>query len=209
MVLAAFSSASSQTSEKVEPQASDSSPPKLTSAVEETNSVRTTAEETPEEPEVWIHLVGGRRVQVDELTELADGFWYKRGNVSTFLERESVTRVERITATKPNSVADPSRSTGSWKLSDAGKVGSFFMERFGRRLPVGAFGQSDLHNRWGLDHRNSMDVSLHPDSPEGRALIAFLRSEGIPFLAFRGPIPGVSTGPHIHVGNPSPRVGRR
>lgn len=209
MVLAAFTSASSQTSAKVEPQDSDSSLTKLTSAVEETNSVRTTAEETPEEPAVWIHLVGGGRLQVDELTELADGFWYKRGNVSTFLERERVARVERVTATRPNSVADPSRSTGAWKLSDAAKVLSFFMERFGRRLPVGAFGQSDLHTRWGLDHRNSMDISLHPDSPEGRALIAFLRSEGIPFLAFRGPIPGVSTGPHIHVGDPSPRVGRK
>jgi hypothetical protein len=37
--------------------------------------------------------------------------------------------------------------------------------------------------------------------PEGRALIKFLRSEGIPFLAFRGPIPGVATGPHIHIVN--------
>jgi hypothetical protein len=54
-----------------------------------------------------------------------------------------------------------------------------------------------------------MDVGLHPDSAEGRALIEFLRNESIPFLAFRGPIPGVATGPHIHIGNRSPRISGR
>ena len=65
--------------------------------------------------------------------------------------------------------------------------------------------KSDLHTRWGLDHRNGMDVGLHPDSVEGRALIEFLRAESIPFLVFRGPVPGVATGPHIHIGMPSHR----
>ena len=32
------------------------------------------------------------------------------------------------------------------------------------------------------------------------ALIAYLRAEAILFLVFRAPIPGVATGPHIHVG---------
>jgi hypothetical protein len=50
-----------------------------------------------------------------------------------------------------------------------------------------------------------MDVGLHPDSVEGRALIEFLRAQSIPFLVFRGPVPGVATGPHIHIGNRSPR----
>ena len=72
-------------------------------------------------------------------------------------------------------------------------------------VATSAFGQSDLHTRWGLDHRNGMDVGLHPDSVEGRALIEFLRAESIPFLVFRGPVPGVATGPHIHIGNRSSR----
>jgi len=38
-----------------------------------------------------------------------------------------------------------------------------------------------------------------------RALIEFLRAESIPFLIFRGPVPGVATGPHIHIGNRSSR----
>lgn len=93
----------------------------------------------------------------------------------------------------------------NWTISDAWKVESFFNGRFGRHLPVSAFGQTDLHNRLGFDHRNSMDVGLHPDSAEGRALISYLQSAGIPFLAFRQAIPGSATGPHIHVGRPSHR----
>src|SRR6266446_6948651 len=48
-------------------------------------------------------------------------------------------------------------------------------------------------------------VSLHPDGAEGQALLNFLRSNGIPFLAFRAAIPGTATGPHIHIGRPSHR----
>ncbi len=94
---------------------------------------------------------------------------------------------------------------GSWLLSESWKIQQFFLQRFGRQLPVSTYGQSALHNRWGLDHRNAMDVGIHPDSPEGQALIGFLRANGIPFAAFRGAIPGSSTGPHIHIGMPSHR----
>jgi hypothetical protein len=102
------------------------------------------------------------------------------------------------------------RFSGSagWMIRDAAKVGNFFSSKFGRALPISAFGQSETHNRLGWDHSNSMDVALHPDSAEGQALIAFLRSAGIPFLAFRTAIPGSSTGPHIHIGYPSHRLGR-
>jgi hypothetical protein len=50
-----------------------------------------------------------------------------------------------------------------------------------------------------------MDISLRPDEPEGQALIDFLKRNGIPFSAFRTAIPGVATGPHIHIGMPSHR----
>ena len=143
---------------------------------------------------------------VDEVTESTDGYWYKRGNVSTFLDRAKVVRIEypklESDSAPPTERSEPN---ARWRLADAGKVKDFFMARFNRPLPLSAFGQSDLHTRWGLDHRNGMDVNLHPDSVEGRALIEFLRAESIPFLVFRGPIPGVATGPHIHVGNRSSR----
>jgi len=92
-----------------------------------------------------------------------------------------------------------------WALSDAWKVQRFFQDTFKRPLPVAVFGQGSIHDRWRLDHRNSMDVSLHPDGAEGQALLGFLRANGIPFLAFRQAIPGTATGPHIHIGRPSHR----
>lgn len=95
--------------------------------------------------------------------------------------------------------------TGSWLLSESWKIQQFFLQRFGRQLPISAYGQSSLHNRWGLDHRNAMDVGVSPDSVEGRALMEFLRANGIPFAAFRVAIPGSATGPHIHIGLPSHR----
>jgi len=94
---------------------------------------------------------------------------------------------------------------GSWVLSQAGKVEAFFQQTFKRPLPIAVFGQGSIHNQWHLDHRNAMDISLNPDGPEGQALMEYLRSNGIPFSAFRGAIPGVATGPHIHIGLPSHR----
>lgn len=94
---------------------------------------------------------------------------------------------------------------GAWVLSDAWKVQRFFLDSFKRPLPIAAFGQGSIHDRWRLDHHNSMDVSLHPDGSEGRAVLGFLRAYGIPFLAFRQAIPGTATGPHIHIGKPSHR----
>ncbi|HMJ26155.1 MAG TPA: TolC family protein [Pyrinomonadaceae bacterium] len=94
---------------------------------------------------------------------------------------------------------------GSWVLSQAGRVESFFQQTFKRPLPIAVFGQGAIHNQWRLDHRNAMDISLNPDGAEGQALMQFLRSNGIPFSAFRGAIPGVATGPHIHIGAPSHR----
>jgi hypothetical protein len=93
----------------------------------------------------------------------------------------------------------------NWSLSDAARVERFFFEAFKKPLPVAVFGQGAVHDRWRLDHRNAMDVSLHPDGPEGQALLGFLRANGIPFLAFRQAIPGTATGPHIHIGRPSHR----
>jgi hypothetical protein len=96
--------------------------------------------------------------------------------------------------------------SSAWSLGGLDDVQAFFSAKFGHSLPTSAVGQSATHNRLGYDHRNAVDVALHPDSPEGTALISYLQSQGIPFLAFRGAIPGVATGPHIHIGSPSHRL---
>jgi hypothetical protein len=95
----------------------------------------------------------------------------------------------------------------AWTLAQVAGLDRFFTTRFGRPLPVSALGQTPLHDRLGFDHRNAADVAVHPDSVEGRALLGYLRALGIPFLAFRGPVAGASTGAHVHVGAPSPRTG--
>jgi hypothetical protein len=95
----------------------------------------------------------------------------------------------------------------AWTLAQVAGLDRFFATRFGRPLPVSALGQTPLHDRLGFDHRNAADVAVHPDSVEGRALLDYLRALGIPFLAFRGPVTGASTGAHVHVGAPSPRTG--
>ncbi len=94
---------------------------------------------------------------------------------------------------------------GAWSLSQAGKIEIFFQQAFKRPLPIAVFGQGAIHNQWRLDHHNAMDISLNPDGADGQALINFLQSNGIPFSAFRTAIPGVATGPHIHIGMPSHR----
>ena len=96
---------------------------------------------------------------------------------------------------------------GGWTLARASLVQNFFTSQFGHQLPISAYGQTATHNRLNFNHSNSMDVAVHPDSAEGRALIAFLRNAGIPFLAFRSAVPGVATGAHIHIGYPSHRIG--
>jgi hypothetical protein len=99
------------------------------------------------------------------------------------------------------------RGVSDWTLAQVAGLERFFAARFGRPLPVSALGQTALHDRLGFDHRNALDVALHPDTTEGRALLDHLRGRRVPFLAFRGAVPGVSTGAHVHVGPPSPRKG--
>lgn len=44
---------------------------------------------------VWIHLVGGARVEADSATESTAGVWYRRGSLSVFIERARIDHVER------------------------------------------------------------------------------------------------------------------
>jgi hypothetical protein len=128
----------------------------------------------------------------------------------TLLEAEAETKLAKAKPMPKGgmiSTASFIRYNGAavWALSDAWKVQRFFLDTFKKPLPIAVFGQGSIHDLWRLDHHNAMDVSLHPDGPEGQALLGFLRANGIPFLAFREAIPGTATGPHIHIGRPSHR----
>lgn len=99
------------------------------------------------------------------------------------------------------------QGTAVWSLpAIVPKLERLFATRFGHHLPISALGQTALHDRLGFDHRQAMDVAVYPDSPEGKALIEYLQSEGIPYIAYRGAVPGSSSGAHVHVGQPSPRT---
>lgn len=62
-----------------------------TKASDETVKISPVAGEQP----IWIHLVGGARFEVDGASESPEGVWYKRGNLSIFLERARIERIER------------------------------------------------------------------------------------------------------------------
>jgi Zn-finger nucleic acid-binding protein len=57
---------------------------------------------------VWIHLIGGAKMEVDEANESTDGVWYRRGNLSIFIERSRIDRIEReqLNAEKDEVVAE-------------------------------------------------------------------------------------------------------
>ena len=97
----------------------------------------------------------------------------------------------------------------SWSLKETPKIEKYFSQAFGHNLPISAYGQTRTHDRMGFNHRNALDVALHPDSAEGRALIEHLRGSGIPFVAFKNAVPGSATGPHIHIGKSSLRIAAR
>jgi Zn-finger nucleic acid-binding protein len=71
---------------------------------------------------VWIYLVGGAKMEVDEADESGEGVWFKRGNISTFIERARVERVERERVA-PEEVADKvagKRRERRWTTGSAG-----------------------------------------------------------------------------------------
>jgi hypothetical protein len=128
------------------------------------------------------------------------------------LTEARIAEVVRLRPLKPGGYEETAglvrfNGPANWSLAgDTPKLQRFFAAQFGRALPISAFGQTALHDRMGFDHRQALDVAVHPDGPEGRALMAYLRASGIPFIAAWGAIPGSSSGAHIHVGQASPRL---
>jgi hypothetical protein len=50
---------------------------------------------------IWIYLVDGAKFRVDQVQEQADGAWYSRHNVSIFLAKERISRIEYEAPSSP------------------------------------------------------------------------------------------------------------
>ena len=104
------------------------------------------------------------------------------------------------------------RYDGSGRLirpAEFAQLSVSFARRFGKRIPVSAWGESMTHVELGFDHRGRIDVAVYPDSPEGLFIRAWLEKERVPyFFAFRHAVFGRATGPHIHIGPGSYRFAR-
>src|SRR5882724_8751502 len=96
-----------------------------------------------------------------------------------------------------------------WSLDRLPEIQNLYQSSFNKPLPLVNKGQGSIHNKLGYDHRNSADVGINPSTPEGQQFIEKLKGVNVPFLAFTGAIPGVATGPHIHLGFPSQRTQQR
>jgi soluble lytic murein transglycosylase-like protein len=71
-------------------------------------------EKSAEAASTWIYLVGGARFKVDEVKKTADGAWYQRGNLLSFLESARIERIEReVPGTHPSGWQDQGWSSGN------------------------------------------------------------------------------------------------
>jgi hypothetical protein len=150
------------------------------------------------------HALAEAMIRVDE-----DKRWLAETDmaITEFAMRDELLRLPGLAIGGYSETSTLLRFNGGtlWSLGDARKIEKFFVQTFGRALPISALGQTATHDRLRFDHRNAMDVALHPDSKEGQSLLSFLRQSGIPFIAFRNAVPGAATGAHIHIGKPSSR----
>jgi hypothetical protein len=105
-------------------------------------------------------------------------------------------------------IAERFDGRGIFTRADFLRVEMAFASRFDKPLPVSALGETAVHRALGFDHRDRVDVAVHPDQPEGIWLRQYLTDQQIPFFAFRQAVPGKATGAHIHIGPMSTRLAR-
>ncbi|MCB1022107.1 MAG: hypothetical protein H6509_02080 [Bryobacterales bacterium] len=136
-----------------------------------------------------------------KLLELAE----TRGRLAKQLS-QMASAEERLDELEEEDLAFQFIGSGGFDELDILDVQGFYEEAFHAPLPISADGDTPLHRSMGLDHTGRLDVAVHPDSDEGQFLISMLESWAIPYIAFRSAVPGQATGPHIHIGLPSPRI---
>jgi Transglycosylase SLT domain len=97
---------------------------------EATKTAKTVASETrkPANAPVWIHLVDGAKFRVDEVQEAPDGAWYSRNNLSIFLARERIVRIEYEVPGSPEARRNSGWTSGSLAVDQLIRANG---ERFG------------------------------------------------------------------------------
>ena len=103
-------------------------------------------------------------------------------------------------------LADSYSGDGIFAYATYAKVEVAFREHFGKSMPVSAVGETAVHRALGFDHRGRVDVAIHPDQPEGVWLLDYLKTNHIPYFAFRQAVKGKATGAHIHIGPMSTKL---
>jgi hypothetical protein len=121
---------------------------------------------------------------------------------------ENLAGADELPDSQPSPLVEKHLGNGDFSTRDYWTLAAAFQRKFGRALPVSAFGSTATHRALGFDHRGRVDVALDPDSAEGAWVLRFLESLRVPYYAFRAAIPGRSTAPHIHLGPPSMRIRR-
>ena len=82
---------------------------------EPAKTTKTVAEAPKPKTVTWIHLVDGARFRVDEVQEASDGAWYMRNNVSIFLAKERISRIEYEV---PGSPLEATPKNNDWTSGD-------------------------------------------------------------------------------------------
>jgi hypothetical protein len=140
--------------------------------------------------------------QADRQYELAESRAKLVREIAAMARAES-----RLAELEEEELAYVSDSGDPFSDDDIAAVDQAYYEAFGVPLPVSAEGYTALHESLGFDHTGRLDVPVNPDDPEGLFLIELLETWDIPYIAFRSAVPGQSTGPHIHIGPRSDRLG--
>ncbi len=68
---------------------------------------------------LWIVLQGGARMRVDEVSHTDTGVWYRRGNLSIFLERQRIARIEsEFAGSKPAGWRERGWTSGNTRIDE-------------------------------------------------------------------------------------------
>jgi hypothetical protein len=121
---------------------------------------------------------------------------------------EQAAEEEQAAPTTALKLAERFDGNGAFSASELALLSTEFEFRFRRPLPISALGETAVHRAMGFDHRNRVDVAVHPDQPEGVWLRQYLELKRIPYFAFRRALAGKATGAHIHIGPASTRIAR-
>lgn len=73
----------------------------------------------PGDGPAWIYLIGGARVEADNVTESTAGVWYRRGSLSIFVERARVDHIERE-ALETLAESDSNKKERGWTTGKPG-----------------------------------------------------------------------------------------